>query len=86
MIFSSSKILCFGSIFSGSWHLVRISHCYADCVFSKVYNDYVFKEPAIPSNVSYKIDVLVNDELELQLFQVSNISSMPAADLSEHVF
>ena len=38
--------------------------------FSKIYNDYIFSDLMIPSNISVTVEVLKNDQLELQLFQV----------------
>ena len=37
---------------------------------SKTYNDYIFQDLVMPSNMSFKAEVLKSDELELRLYQV----------------
>ena len=44
-------------------------------MFSKIYNDFIFKEPVSPSNLSLKFDVLKQDQIEIRLYQVRPTNS-----------
>ena len=50
---------------------------------SSVYQDFLFKEPVSPSNISIKVDALKWDQLELRLYQVV-ITSRTNAHFSHH--